>query len=180
VAMLPIEERFDFLSQFQLKVFWTRLAGRSELLWVLYFKKEKRMGLISEFKEFAMKGSVVDLAVGVVIGGAFGKIVTSLVNDIIMPPIGVLMGGVDFSSIKIIIKRANDAVTPKIPAVTINIGTFINNIIDFLIVAASIFVVIKLMNTAKRQPPPPPAAPPPPTKEEVLLGEIRDAILAKE
>jgi large conductance mechanosensitive channel len=139
------------------------------------------MGLLAEFKEFALKGSVVDLAVGVVIGAAFGKIVSSLVNDIMMPPLGLLMGGVDFSDKKITLK---DAVLDKAgavvhPAVSINYGVFINNTIDFIIVAIAIFVVIKLMNTAKRQPPPAPAAPPPPTKEEVLLAEIRDAIRAK-
>jgi len=122
------------------------------------------MGLIQEFKEFAMKGSVVDLAVGVVIGAAFGKIVSSLVNDIMMPPIGLVMGGVDFSAKKVILKEAViDAATGKTvtPATTLNYGMFINNVIDFLIVAFSIFIVIKLMNSARKAPPPPP----PSTKE---------------
>jgi large conductance mechanosensitive channel len=140
------------------------------------------MSIISEFKEFAMKGSVVDLAVGVVIGAAFGKIVTSLVNDIIMPPIGLLIGGMDFSSLKLTISKAvmdGDKVVK--PATTINYGNFINNAVDFVIVAAAIFLVIKLMNSMTRKPvaPPAPAVPPPPTQEEILLTEIRDAIRAK-
>jgi large conductance mechanosensitive channel len=121
------------------------------------------MGLIKEFKEFAMKGSVVDLAVGVVIGAAFGKIVSSLVNDIMMPPIGLLMGGVDFSAKKVILKEAviDPAGKTITPATALNYGMFINNVIDFLIVAFSIFIVIKLMNSARKAPPPPP----PSTKE---------------
>jgi len=116
------------------------------------------MKLMQEFKEFALKGSVVDLAVGVIIGGAFGKIVSSLVNDVVMPPLGMLMGGVDFSN-KIITLRA--AILDKsgnviTPATVIRYGTFINNVIDFLIVAVSIFLVIKLMNTARHSEPPPP------------------------
>jgi large conductance mechanosensitive channel len=138
------------------------------------------MGLIAEFKEFALKGNAVDLAVGVVIGAAFGKIVTSIVNDIIMPPIGLLIGGVDFSALKLYLKHGgpNPADPSKpIPDVTINYGAFINNIIDFTIVAISIFVVIKLMNTlTKTKEAPAPAAPPPPTKEEVLLTDIRDIL----
>ena len=139
------------------------------------------MGLINEFKEFAMKGNVVDLAVGVVIGAAFGKIVTSLVSDIIMPPIGLLTGGMDFSSLKLVLKHGStDPVTGKVIAdTTLNYGMFINNTIDFLIVAAAIFGVIKVMNAAKRKPPAVAAAPPAPTREEILLAEIRDAIRAK-
>ena len=142
------------------------------------------MGLISEFKEFAMKGSVVDLAVGVVIGAAFGKIVSSVVNDIIMPPIGLLLGGVDFSSIKIYLKHAvpdpNNAGKLLSPDVTINIGTFINNVIDFAIVAAAIFAVVKLMNTmTRKKEAAPPPAPPAPTKEETLLTDIRDILKAQ-
>jgi large conductance mechanosensitive channel len=126
------------------------------------------MGLIQEFKEFAMKGSVVDLAVGVVIGAAFGKIVTSLVNDIMMPPIGFIMGGVDFSAKKIVLKEAVLDPTGKTlsPATTLNYGMFINNVIDFLIVAVSVFIVVKLMNTARKAPPPPP----PSTKECALCA----------
>jgi large conductance mechanosensitive channel len=111
------------------------------------------MGLWHEFKEFAMKGSVVDLAVGVIIGGAFGKIVSSLVNDIIMPPLGLLMGGVDFSNKWVILREAKVDPSGKVlvPATVLKYGMFINNVIDFLIVAASIFMVIKLMNMARRR-----------------------------
>jgi large conductance mechanosensitive channel len=138
------------------------------------------MGLISEFKEFAMKGSVVDLAVGVVIGAAFGKIVSSLVTDIIMPPIGLLTGGMDFSNLKLVLKHGfTDPATGKTIADTaIHYGVFINNVIDFLIVATAIFAVIKLMNSAKRKTATAPA-PPAPTREEILLAEIRDAIRAR-
>ena len=137
------------------------------------------MGLLKEFKEFAMKGSVVDLAVGVVIGAAFGKIVTSAVNDLIMPPIGMLTGGVDFSAKKIILRQAVvDAATQKVitPENAIRYGVFINNVIDFLIVAIAIFAVIKVINRMRRTEPPPPA---PPTKEEQLLTEIRDILKAR-
>ena len=133
------------------------------------------MGMLKEFKEFAVKGNMVDLAVAVVIGGAFGKIVTSLVNDVIMPPVGLLMGGVDFSNLKIMLKAAEG----DVPAVTLNYGAWINTLIDFAIVALVIFLVIKALNSMKKKevaPPPPP--PPGPSKEEVLLTEIRD-ILAK-
>jgi large conductance mechanosensitive channel len=135
------------------------------------------MGLLKEFKEFAMKGSVVDLAVGVVIGAAFGKIVTSAVNDLIMPPIGLLTGGVDFSAKKIVLKEAvmngDKVVTPEN---AIRYGAFINNCIDFLIVAIAIFIVIKLINKMRRTEPPPPA---PPTKEEQLLIDIRDILKSR-
>jgi large conductance mechanosensitive channel len=122
------------------------------------------MGLLQEFKEFALKGSVVDLAVGVIIGGAFGKIVSSLVNDVIMPPLGLLMGGADFSNKWIILHAAKvDPVTGKeiVPQSVLKYGLFINNVIDFLIVAIAIFAVIKLMNMARRgaSPPPPPGEP---------------------
>ena len=120
------------------------------------------MGLVQEFKEFALKGSVVDLAVGVIIGGAFGKIVSSLVNDIMMPPLGLAMGGVDFQSKQWVLKAATtDPSDPSkvVPATIIHYGMFINNIIDFFIVAVSIFLVIKLMNSARRQPPPPATGP---------------------
>lgn len=132
--------------------------------------------MLKEFKEFAMKGNVIDLAVAVVIGGAFGKIVTSFVNDVIMPPIGLLMGGVDFSDLKVILKTA----TEEAEAVTLNYGTFVNTVIDFVIVAFAIFMVIKGINAAKKKkeaaPPPPP---PGPTKEETLLTEIRDLLAKK-
>jgi large conductance mechanosensitive channel len=128
------------------------------------------MGLIQEFKEFAMKGNAIDLAIGVVIGAAFGKIVSSLVSDIMMPPIGLLMGGIDFSAKKLTLKDAVLDATGKTvtPATTINYGVFINNVIDFLIVAVAIFIVIKLMNTARKTPPPPP----PSTKECPLCASV--------
>lgn len=143
------------------------------------------MGLIKEFKEFAMRGNVVDLAVGVIIGVAFGKIVTSMVNDILMPPIGKAMGGVNFSDLFInlepgkgtfqSLKAAKDA-----GVAVIAYGSFINTVIDFTIVAFCIFVVIKAMNALKRKPAPvAPAPPPEPTKEEKLLGEIRDILKAR-
>ncbi|MDR6735114.1 MULTISPECIES: large-conductance mechanosensitive channel protein MscL [unclassified Sphingobacterium] len=135
------------------------------------------MGFLKEFKEFAMRGSVVDLAVGVIIGGAFGKIVTSLVDDIIMPPIGYLTGGVDFSSKKLILKAADEAT--KQAEVSINYGNFINVVIQFLIVAFCIFCVIKALNSLKRKEEAKPAAPAAPTKEETLLTEIRDILKNK-
>ncbi len=130
------------------------------------------MSVLQEFKEFAMRGSVVDLAVGVVIGGAFGKIVSSVVADVIMPPIGVLMGGVDFTDLKIVLK---DAVGDT-PAVTLNYGSFIQSCVDFLIIAVAIFLLVKVMNTLKRQEDAAPAEPPPPPASEVLLAEIRDLL----
>ena len=122
-----------------------------------------------------MKGNVVDLAVAVVIGGAFGKIVTSFVNDIIMPPIGVLMGGVNFADLKITLKEA----VGEVPAVTMNYGAWINNLIDFVIVALVIFMVIKALNSLKKKEAEAPAPPPAPSKEETLLGEIRDLLAKK-
>lgn len=135
------------------------------------------MGFIKEFKEFAMRGSVVDLAVGVVIGGAFGKIVTSLVDDVIMPPIGFITGGVDFSSLKYTLTEANEAA--GVTEVAIKYGNFINVIIQFLIVAFCIFMVIKGLNSLKKQEEVAPAAAPVATKEEVLLAEIRDILKTK-
>lgn len=135
------------------------------------------MGFLKEFKEFAMRGSVIDLAVGVVIGGAFGKIVTSLVDDIIMPPIGYVTGGVDFSNMKYIITEANEAAGTA--EVAIAYGNFINVVIQFLIIAFCIFLVIKGINSLKRKEEAAPAAPPAPTKEEVLLAEIRDILRSK-
>lgn len=136
------------------------------------------MGMISEFKEFAAKGNVLDLAVGVIIGGAFGKIVSSFVNDVLMPPIGMLMGGMDFKDVKIPLKAAvmeGDKV--KEAAVSINIGLFINATIDFLIIAFAIFLVVKAVNSMKKKPAEAaPAAPPAPSNEEKLLAEIRDLL----
>lgn len=127
------------------------------------------MGMLQEFRDFAMRGNVVDLAVGVIIGGAFGKITTSLVSDVIMPPIGVLLGGVDFSDKAVLLKEAAGAA----PAVTLRYGLFINSVIDFLIVAAAIFAVVKLMNSMRKQQEAAPAAPSP---EVQLLTEIRDSL----
>ncbi len=138
------------------------------------------MSLISEFKTFAMKGNVVDLAVGVIIGGAFGKIVTSLVNDVIMPPIGLLTSGINFKDIKLTIKDAvleGDKVVKE--AVTLNVGNFINITIEFLIVAFAIFLVVKTINSFRKKEEEAPAAPPAPTNEEVLLGEIRDLLKSR-
>lgn len=133
------------------------------------------MGILKEFKAFAMKGNVVDMAVGIIIGAAFGKIVTSLVNDVIMPPIGVLVGGVNFTDLSITIKEAvGDAA-----AVTINYGNFIQVIFDFLIIAAAIFALVKVINSMKRKEEESPSAPPAPSKEEVLLSEIRDILKSK-
>ena len=130
------------------------------------------MSMMKEFKEFAMRGNVVDMAVGIVIGAAFGKIIASLVNDVIMPPIGMLLGGIDFSNLSWILKDAADGAE----AVIIKYGAFINTIIEFLIVAFAIFMVIKAMNSMKKKEEAKPAAPPAPSKEEVLLTEIRDLL----
>jgi len=134
------------------------------------------MPIIKEFKEFAMRGNVIDLAVGVIIGAAFGKIVTSLVNDVIMPPIGYVTGGIDFKNLKVIIKHGD--ATKKIADVSINYGNFINTLIEFLIIAFCIFLMVKAINSLKKPEETAPAADPEPTKEEVLLTEIRD-LLAK-
>ncbi len=133
------------------------------------------MGMLSEFKDFAMKGNVVDMAVGVVIGGAFKSVVTSFTNDILMPPIGMLLGGVDFSSLSFVIQKA----TESAEAVAINYGVFINSILDFLIIAFAIFMIVKAMNSAMKEEEEAPEAPPEPSKEEVLLGEIRDALRSR-
>ncbi|MCC8410152.1 large-conductance mechanosensitive channel protein MscL [Mucilaginibacter sp. UR6-1] len=136
------------------------------------------MGFAKEFREFAMRGNVVDLAVGVIIGAAFGKIVTSLVNDVIMPPIGYVTGGVDFSDKKILLKAADPVA--KTAEVSILYGNFINTIIQFLIVAFCIFIVVKGINSLKKKEEAAPAAPPAPSKEEVLLAEIRDILASKQ
>jgi len=130
------------------------------------------MGFFKEFKSFAMRGNVMDMAVGIVIGVAFGKIITSLVNDVIMPPIGLLMGGVDFSHLAVTLKAAAGSE----PAVTLKYGMLINTVIDFLIVAFAIFLAIKGMNALKRKQEQAPAAPP---AQEVLLREIRDILKNK-
>lgn len=137
------------------------------------------MGMLKEFKEFAMKGNVVDLAVGVVIGAAFGKIVSSLVSDVIMPPIGWALGGVNFTDIKIKLSDAVLDATGKVAkeAVNINIGTFIQTVFDFVIIAFVIFMVIKGMNKMKKEEEvAAPATPLAPSNEEVLLTQIRDLL----
>ncbi len=131
------------------------------------------MSLASEFKAFVMRGNVVDIAVGVIIGAAFGKVVSSLVNDVIMPPIGVLVGGVQFGSLAITLKEA----VGEVPAVTLNYGQFIQTIVDFTIIAATIFVAVKVIaSLQKKQAEAPPPAPPAPSRDEQLLGEIRDLL----
>ncbi|HVN71051.1 MAG TPA: large-conductance mechanosensitive channel protein MscL [Desulfomonilia bacterium] len=130
------------------------------------------MGMLQEFKTFAVKGNVVDMAVGIIIGAAFGKIVSSLVGDVIMPPIGLILGGVDFSNLTIVLKGA----VGKAPAVSLNYGKFIQTVIDFMIIAFSIFILVKGINTLKRKEEEAPAEPP---KQEVLLGEIRDLLKKK-
>lgn len=133
------------------------------------------MKLAEEFKTFALKGNVVDMAVGIIIGAAFGKIVSSLVSDVIMPPIGILIGGVNFTDLSIVLKDA----VGEVPAVTLNYGNFIQVVFDFLIVAFAIFMMVKGMNSLKKKEDTKtvaPAAPPAPTKEEVLLTEIRDLL----
>ncbi len=130
------------------------------------------MSMLKEFKTFAMKGNVLDMAIGVIIGGAFGKIVTSLVNDVIMPPIGMLLGNVDFKQLSVTLRQASDAA----PAVTVNYGMFINTIVDFLIIAFVIFAVVKGINSMKKKEEAAPAAPAAPPADVQLLAEIRDLL----
>lgn len=134
------------------------------------------MGIISEFREFAIKGNMIDMAVGIIMGGAFGTIVSSLVKDVIMPPIGLAMGGVDFSDIKLTLAAAANGKE----AVTMNIGVFLNNMISFLIVAGAVFMLVKSINELKRrferEKAAEPAAPPKPSSTDALLMEIRDAL----
>ncbi|GAB4228533.1 MAG: large-conductance mechanosensitive channel protein MscL [Acidobacteriota bacterium] len=131
------------------------------------------MGMMQEFKEFAMRGNVVDMAVGIVIGGAFGKIVSSFVKDVLMPPIGLLLGGVDFSALKVTLRAA----TEQAEAVTLNYGVFIQTVVDFVIIAFAIFMVVKAMNRLKKkEEAAAPAAPPEPPAEVKLLTEIRDLL----
>lgn len=134
------------------------------------------MKILNEFKDFAIKGNMIDMAVGIIIGGAFGKIVSSLVNDIIMPPVGALMGGTDFTNLKWTIKEAVE----KSPAVTFNYGSFLQTAVDFLILAFCIFMMVKAINKLKRDTPPAPAAPAAPSKEEILLTEIRDLLKSRQ
>ena len=132
------------------------------------------MGMMTEFKEFAMRGNVIDLAVGVVIGAAFGKIVTALVDKVIMPPLGLLIGGVDFAKLGIVLKEATvDAAGKEVPAVVLAYGEFINAIVQFVIVAFAIFLVVKAINRLHKKPAEAPAATP---EDILLLREIRDAV----
>ncbi len=133
------------------------------------------MSMMKEFKDFAVKGNVMDMAVGIIIGGAFGKIVSSFVKDVLMPPIGLLLGDVNFTDLSLILKEA----VGESAAVTLNYGAFIQNVVDFLIIAFAIFMVVKAMNKMKKKEEEAPKAPPAPSKEEVLLTEIRDALRQK-
>lgn len=138
------------------------------------------MGFFSEFKEFAIKGNVVDLAVGIIIGGAFGKIVSSLVADIVMPPIGFITGGVDFTKLKYTLQTNLMGLDGKpLDPVTINYGNFIQVCVDFLIVSFAIFMLIKLINKLKREDSVKQSVPPPPSNQEILLTEIRDLLKTK-
>ena len=130
------------------------------------------MSMMSEFRDFAMRGNVVDMAVGIVIGGAFGKIVSSFVSDVLMPPIGMALGGVNFSDLAMTLKEASG----DVPAVMLSYGSFIQTVIDFVIIAFAIFMVIKAMNSLKKKEEEKPAAPPKPSAEESLLTEIRDLL----
>lgn len=138
------------------------------------------MGLLTEFKEFAARGNVVDLAVGVIIGAAFGKIVTSLVEQVIMPPIGLALGGIDFSKLKWVLAPENPA-TEAVEEVAIQYGAFLNTVIQFLIVAWVVFLLVKGINSMRRKQAadPAPTAPPAPTPTEALLAEIRDELKAR-
>lgn len=130
------------------------------------------MSMVKEFKEFAMRGNVVDMAVGIIIGGAFGKIISSFVGDVLMPPIGLLLGGMDFSNLSLTLKQGSERVEP----VLLKYGLFINTAIDFLIIAFAIFMVIKAMNSLKKKEVEAPAAPPAPPADVQLLTEIRDLL----
>ena len=140
------------------------------------------MGMVKEFKEFAVKGNVVDMAVGIIIGGAFGTIVKSLVSDVIMPPIGLLLGGVDFSNLYIVLgggEYESLEAAKEAGAATINYGVFFNNVISFLIVAFAVFLLVKSINSLKRKEEAKPAPPPKPSEDVVLLTEIRDLMKEK-
>lgn len=135
------------------------------------------MSMLKEFKEFAVKGNVMDMAVGIIVGAAFGKIVSSFVGDVVMPPIGVLLGGVNFTDLAFVLKEA----VGDTAAVTLNYGKFAQTVIDFVIVAGAVFVAVKTINTLKKsdEVAEEPAAEPEPSKEEMLLSEIRDLLKAR-
>jgi large conductance mechanosensitive channel len=130
------------------------------------------MGMAKEFKEFAMKGNMLDMAIGIVIGAAFGKIVSSVVADVLMPPLGLLLGGVNFTALKLTLKEA----VGETAAVTLNYGAFLQTVVDFVIVAFAIFLMIKGMNSMRKKQEEAPAAPAPTPNQEVLLAEIRDLL----
>ncbi|WP_018137870.1 MULTISPECIES: large-conductance mechanosensitive channel protein MscL [unclassified Thioalkalivibrio] len=133
------------------------------------------MGIVEEFKQFVARGNVIDMAVGVIVGLAFGQIVSSLVSDVLMPPIGLLVGGVDFSELMIVLREAENGVA----AVTINYGIFIKRVVDFLIIAMVVFAAIKMIGRLQRKKDAAPAEPPAPSNEEKLLAEIRDLLKSK-
>ena len=133
------------------------------------------MKVLQEFKQFAMRGNVMDMAIGIIIGAAFGKIISSIVSDVIMPPIGLLLGGVDFSNLAVTLKEGSEGVQP----VLLKYGVFINTVIDFLIIAFAIFMVVKGINAMKKKEEEKPSAPPVPTKSEILLEEIRNELRKK-
>ena len=142
--------------------------------------------MLKAFKEFALRGNVVDMAVGIVIGGAFGTIVSSLVNDILMPPVGLALGGADFSAVFLVLREgaapgpyATPAAAREAGAVTLNVGLFVNAVISFVIVAFALFMVVKAMNAARQQQAAAPPPPPPPTPDQRLLTEIRDLLAAR-
>ncbi|WP_310734969.1 large-conductance mechanosensitive channel protein MscL [Pseudomonas sp. 5Ae-yellow] len=130
------------------------------------------MSMLKEFKTFALRGNVVDMAVGIIIGAAFGKVVSSFVTNVVMPPLGLMIGGVDFADLAIILKEAQG----ELPAVTLGYGLFIQSVVDFLIIAAAIFVAVRVMNSLKRKEETTPPAPQAQSREEILLGEIRDLL----
>jgi large conductance mechanosensitive channel len=130
------------------------------------------MGMVKEFKEFAMKGNMMDMAVGIIIGAAFGKIVSSVVADVLMPPLGLLLGGVNFAALKLTLKEA----VGDTAAVTLNYGAFLQTVVDFVIVAFAIFLMIRGINSMRKKQEEAPAAPAPPPNQEILLAEIRDLL----
>lgn len=133
------------------------------------------MSILQEFKTFAVKGNMVDMAVGIIIGSAFGKIISSLVADVIMPPLGLLLGGMDFKAFSFTLKQASDTAS----SVTLNYGLFLQTLFDFLIIAFAIFMLVKAINALRKKEEAKPAAPAPPSSEEILLGEIRDLLKQK-
>jgi large conductance mechanosensitive channel len=141
-------------------------------------REERAMGLLSEFKAFAIKGNMIDMAVGIIIGAAFGKIVSSLVADVIMPPLGVLIGGVDFSRLSVTLREtiAASEIEPASEAVVLRYGKFVQSVVDFIIIAFAIFVGVKAINRMRRREAEAPSMPPTPTPEQVLLAEIRDLL----